>query len=84
MTKLGAIALVAILPAVTACSSSCPREDEDARPFNGGKTTSDRNHYEKNAWDENFIDFPAGRRYSLIHGLASTPIDFGSSWMATC
>jgi hypothetical protein len=78
MTKLGAIAFVAILPALTACSSSCPREDEDARPFNGGNTTADRTYYETNAWAEDFIDFPAGRRLSLIHGLAATPIEVRS------
>jgi hypothetical protein len=76
--KFGAGALALFLPLVAACSSSCPREDEDARPFTGGNTTADRTYYETNAWNEKFVDFPAGRRLALVHGLARTPIEVRS------
>jgi hypothetical protein len=75
-----ALALVlSALPALFACGSSCPRESEDtAKRFTGGTTSPDREHYETNSWDESFVDFPAGRRWALVHGLRETPIDLKS------
>jgi hypothetical protein len=78
MKRLGAIAFVAFAPIICACSSSCPREDEDARPFNGGNTSADRTVYETNGWHDDFVDFPAGRRLALMHGLAQAPIEVRS------
>jgi hypothetical protein len=75
-----AFALVlSAFPGLLACGSSCPREAEDtAKRFTGGTTSPDREHYETNAWDEPFVDFPAGRRWALVHGLRTTPIDLKS------
>ena len=72
-----AFALVLLaFPALLACGSTCPRESEDTpKRFTGGTTSPDREHYETNAWDEPFVDFPAGRRLALVHGLRETPID---------
>jgi len=73
-----AISLALAMPGVVACSSSCPRESEDARRYESGTTTPDRSYYETNAWDGAFVDFPAGRRWALVHGLAATPIELRS------
>lgn len=75
-----AFALVLLaFPGLLACGSSCPRESEDtSKRFSGGTTSPDREHYETNAWDEPFVDFPAGRRWALVHGLRTTPIELKS------
>ncbi len=75
-----AFALVALtFPLLLACGSSCPREAEDTpKRFTGGTTSSDRLYYQTNAWDEPFVDFPAGRRWALVHGLKETPIELKS------
>ena len=63
----------------TACSSSCPREDEEtSRQFTGGITNAERTVYQTNRWDQGFIDFPAGRRLALVHGLRDTPVELKS------
>ena len=68
-----------LLPWLVACSSSCPREtDENARSYTGGTTSPDGTFYETNAWDASFVDFPAGRRLALVHGLRETPIELRS------
>ena len=65
--------------ALAGCSSTCPREHEEtSRKYNGGTTNPDRTVYETNAWDGSFVDFPAGRRWALVHGLRDTPIEFKS------
>jgi hypothetical protein len=74
--RLGVALLASCL---AACGSSCPRESEDtARRYEKGRTSSDRAFYETNAWDEYFVDFPAGRRWALVHGLSETPIELRS------
>jgi len=71
--------LALLLPCLIACSSSCPREtDENARRYTGGTTSPDATFYETNAWDRKFVDFPAGRRLALVHGLRETPIELKS------
>jgi hypothetical protein len=74
------LSLLALLfPCLVACTSSCPREtDDSARRYTGGTTSPDRTFYETNAWDGSFVDFPAGRRLALVHGLRETPIDLTS------
>jgi hypothetical protein len=75
-----ALALVLLtFPALAACGEKCPRESEETpKRFTGGTTSPDREHYETNAWHESFVDFPAGRRWALVHGLSATPIDLKS------
>lgn len=56
------------------CESTCPRETEDIpTPYDAGNTNAAGTLYETNAWDESFVDFPAGRRLALRHGLAGVP-----------
>jgi hypothetical protein len=80
MKSLGraAASLALATPWLLACSSSCPRESDDGKRYEGGKTSSDRSYYETNAWDAPFVDFPAGRRWALVHGLGTTPIELRS------
>ena len=68
-----------VVPFLAACGSSCPREAEDtAKRYEKGRTSADGTYYETNAWDEYFVDFPAGRRWALVHGLRETPIELRS------
>jgi hypothetical protein len=77
--RIRAAAAVALALPVLACSSTCPRESEDtARRYESGTTSADRTVYETNAWDASFVDFPAGRRWALVHGLSRTPIELRS------
>jgi hypothetical protein len=56
------------------CESTCPRETESVpKPYDGGNTNSAGTVYETNAWDEAFVDFPAGRRIALRHRLGAIP-----------
>lgn len=65
---------LAVAAALLGCGSSCPREsEEDARAFREGRTSADGTFYETNGWDEPFMDFPAGRRLALVHGLREAP-----------
>ena len=74
-----ALAALPLLFALLGCGEKCPRESEDdARRFTGGTTSPERTYYESNAWDEGFVDFPAGRRWALVHGLRETPIELKS------
>jgi hypothetical protein len=73
--------LLPILAAVTlSCSASCPREDDDAAPrtHTSGTTSADRTYYETNAWNQSFVDFPAGRRWAFRHGLGQLPREITS------
>jgi hypothetical protein len=57
------------------CESTCPRETEKVpTPYDGGNTNSASTVYETNAWDEPFVDFPAGRRVALRHRLGEIPV----------
>jgi hypothetical protein len=68
-----------VVPLLAACGSSCPREAEDtAKSYEKGRTSADGTYYETNAWHEYFVDFPAGRRWALVHGLRETPIELRS------
>ena len=61
------------------CESTCPRETEEVpTPYEGGNTNTAATLYETNAWDESFVDFPAGRRLALHHGLESVPVEIRS------
>ena len=71
--------LALFLPCLVACTSSCPRETEDAaRRYTAGTTSAHGTLYETNAWDGSFVDFPAGRRLALVHGLRQMPIELMS------
>jgi hypothetical protein len=71
--------LALFLPCLVACTSSCPRETEDAaRRYTDGTTSPDGTFYETNAWDGSFVAFPAGRRLALVHGLQQMPIELTS------
>jgi hypothetical protein len=61
------------------CESTCPRETEKVpTPYDGGNTNSASTVYETNAWDEPFVDFPAGRRVALRHRLGVVPTVYRS------
>jgi hypothetical protein len=77
--SLSRLAIVLFVPILTACGETCPRETEEtARRYEKGTTSADGTFYETNAWDLPFVDFPAGRRWALIHGLKDTPIEIKS------
>jgi len=61
------------------CSASCPREEDDAaHPYTSGTTSADLTYFETNAWDASFVDFPAGRRWAIRHGLGQLPREITS------
>jgi hypothetical protein len=61
------------------CESTCPRETEKvATPYEAGNTNAHGTLYETNGWDEPFVDFPAGRRLALHHGLVDMPVEIRS------
>lgn len=73
------LAVALLVPILAACGPTCPREAEDtATRYEKGTTNADRTFYETNAWDLPFVDFPAGRRWALVHGLRETPIEIKS------
>jgi len=80
MMRGGEGALAALLVAsLSACTQSCPRESNDApKRYTDGTTSADRTYYETNAWKAGFVDFPAGRRIALVHGLRDVPIELRS------
>jgi hypothetical protein len=80
VTRAGASALAALLVAsLSACTESCPRESDDApKRYTDGTTSADRTYYETNDWKARFVDFPAGRRIALVHGLRHVPIELRS------
>jgi hypothetical protein len=41
--------------------------------FTGGRTDPSRSFYQTSGFNEAFLDFPAGRKYELLHGLKSAP-----------
>ena len=61
------------------CSASCPREEDDApHAHTSGTTSADGTYYETNAWNQSFVDFPAGRRWAFRHGLGQLPREITS------
>ena len=78
--RVGSLAWCALLvPSLVSCTQNCPRESEDTpKRYTGGNTSPDRTYYETNDWKESFVDFPAGRRLALVHGLRETPIELRS------
>ena len=80
MTIPRAIAFVTlVLGNLAACAQNCPQESEDTpKRYTDGTTSADRTYYETNDWKDAFVNFPAGRRYALVHGLRDTPIELKS------
>jgi hypothetical protein len=77
MTRFATVALVVM--SLTACTESCPRESEDTpKRHTNGTTSADRTFYQTNDWKAPFVDFPAGRRIALVHGLRDVPIELRS------
>lgn len=77
--SLSRLVVALLAPCLFACGSTCPRESEEtARRYEKGTTSADGTFYETNAWDLPFVDFPAGRRWALVHGLRETPIEIKS------
>lgn len=78
LSRLRVCALGAAL-VLFGCESTCPRETEKVpTPYEAGNTNAAGTLYETNAWDEPFVDFPAGRRVALYHGLADVPVQIRS------
>jgi hypothetical protein len=64
---------------VAACDQSCPRESEETpKRYENGVTSADRTFYETNGWKDAFVNFPAGRRLALVHGLREMPAELRS------
>jgi hypothetical protein len=80
MTLARSLACFALLlPNLLACTENCPRESEETpKRYTAGNTSLDRTFYETNAWKSAFVDFPAGRRLALVHGLLDVPIELRS------
>src|SRR5690349_15421376 len=78
LSRLKACALGGAL-VLLGCESTCPRETEESpTPYEAGNTNATGTTYATNAWDEAFVDFPAGRRLALHHGLADVPVEIRS------
>jgi hypothetical protein len=58
--------------ALDGCSSDCERSDEVVR-WEGGITDASGSEYQSSPRSGPLLHFPAGRRYSLAHGLSSEP-----------
>ena len=52
--------------------------DPDEAP--GGRVNLERTIYETNGWNEPFVEFPAGRKLEIEHGLGTEPEVF--TWLA--
>jgi hypothetical protein len=73
--RQAARALVVVLlaaPAVEACSTTCESSSATVR-YTDGVTNGTATYYETGGPDEPFLDFPAGRRFELVHGLSRVP-----------
>ncbi|HEX6274358.1 MAG TPA: hypothetical protein VFZ53_15055, partial [Polyangiaceae bacterium] len=76
--RRGALGVLLAL-SLGACDQSCPRESEESpKRYEGGLTSSDRTFYETNGWKDAFVNFPAGRRLALVHGLRDVPVELRS------
>lgn len=53
------------------CNPPCATSESDAVSYDGGTTVS--GVYETSPIDGQYLHFPGGRRYSLHHGLETTP-----------
>jgi hypothetical protein len=80
VTKTSATAVAALLfTNLIGCTQTCPRESEDSpRRYTDGTTSAGRTFYETNDWKAPFLDFPAGRRLALVHGLRDVPVELQS------
>jgi hypothetical protein len=80
VTVVARVARVALVAAtLAACNQSCPRESEETpKRYENGTTSADGTFYETNGWKDAFVNFPAGRRLALVHGLRDVPIELRS------
>lgn len=76
------LGMMALSDGLLACDLACKKEGRDKPPttYTGGRVNKDRTVYETNAWNEAFVEFPAGRRLLIEHGLSAPPEVF--TWLA--
>lgn len=67
------VALVALLLVPEAGCSTCDAENGEPIPFADGLTNAEKSVYQTTTADAEFLHFPSGRRYDLLHGLDRTP-----------
>jgi hypothetical protein len=72
---LGALILAGVFAA--GCDTSCDTGEDSAVPvrFTEGQTDPTGTYYETNSFDGQYLHFPPGRRYELIHGLGRAPLN---------
>jgi hypothetical protein len=51
------------------CDTSCDKENEDPWEYRKGRTSPSCTSYQTNAFDEEYVLFPKGRRVLVRHGL---------------
>jgi hypothetical protein len=70
------VATIAVAPlSLGACAPPCSSVDDEAVIFDGGTTNASRTRYETSPFDGQYLHFPGGRRYEILHHLAAKPVD---------
>ena len=67
------LGVAALSDGVLGCDLSCDKEDGDAVPYIYGDTSPDGTEYQTTDWNEKWVDFPAGHRVLIEHGLRAEP-----------
>lgn len=61
---------LAMADGLLGCDTSCDKENEaEPRLYEGGVRSPTCTSYQTNAFDQEYLDFPAGRRWAIRHGL---------------
>lgn len=55
------------------CAHDCRASQVDAVDYSEGTVDPSGTVYETTPWQSNWLHFPAGRRYKLLHGLGRQP-----------
>jgi len=65
---------LAVADGLLGCDAGCDKENEDAaRDYTGGTISASCTRYETGGFDDDYLIFPAGRRWRIRHGLGQTP-----------
>jgi hypothetical protein len=73
---------MALSDGLLGCDLGCDKEGGNKTPtvYTGGRVNADHTFYETNDWNEDFVDFPAGRKLLIEHGLGTEPEIF--TWLS--